>query len=312
MNKSSKIYIAGHKGMVGSAILKRLEKDGYDNILTRTHKELDLTRQKEVEKFFYMEMPEYVFLAAARVGGIVANRENKPSFLYDNIMIAMNVIHSSYLSGVKKLINLGSSCIYPRMAPQPLKEEYLLSGPLEETNDAYAIAKISAIKMCHYYNQKHGTNYLSVMPTNLYGYNDNYDLINSHVLAAMVRKFHEAKQKNTDVVLWGDGSPMREFLFADDLADAVVFLMEKKDACDIGEFVNVGTGKDITIKELANLITSIIGFDGTVHWDSSKPNGTPRKLLDISRLTLLGWRYQVELKDGLRKVYDDYLLREKE
>lgn len=307
MNKSDKIYIAGHRGMVGSAILRLLQKKGYNNLITRTSKELDLRNQADVNAFFISEKPDYVFLAAAKVGGILANRDHKAEFYYDNAMIAQNVIHASWKHNVKKLMNLGSSCIYPKLAPQPMKEEYLLTGPLEDTNDAYAIAKIAAIKMCHYYNSQYGSDFLSVMPTNLYGINDNYDLESSHVLPAMIRKFHEAKINGADSVqLWGDGSPYREFLFADDLADAVVFLMENKNAADLGEFVNVGTGKDLSIKDLAETIKSIIGFEGEIIWDTSKPNGTPRKLLDVSRLRELGWEYKTSLAEGLVSTYNAY------
>lgn len=307
MNKSDSIYVAGHRGMVGSAILRLLQKKGYSNIITRTHKELDLTRQQDVEDFFSKNQIDFVFLSAARVGGIMANSTHKAEFYYQNAMIAQNVIHSSWKNNIKKLLNLGSSCIYPKLAEQPLKEESLLTGALEETNDAYAIAKISAIKMCRYYNEQYGTNYLSVMPTNLYGEADNYDLTTSHVLPAMIRKFHEAKLNNSNVQLWGDGSPLREFLYADDLADAVVFLMENKDANEVGEFVNIGTGKDCSIKELSNIIADIIGFNGEVNWDTTKPNGTPRKLLDVSALEKMGWIASTSLKDGIQKSYNWYL-----
>ncbi len=306
MNKNSRIYVAGHRGMVGSAIIRLLEDSGYTNIITRSHKELDLTRQAEVESFFETEKPDYVFLAAAKVGGIMANSVSKAQFFYDNAMIALNVIHAAYKSGVKKLMNLGSSCIFPKLAPQPLKEEYLLTGPLEETNDAYAVAKISAIKMCRYYNEQYGTNFLSVMPTNLYGENDNFDLETSHVFPAMLRKIHEAKQTEGPVKLWGDGSPLREFLYADDLADAIIFLMENTDWQDIGDFVNVGTGKDISIKDLAFLMAEIIGYKGSFSWDTSKPNGTPRKLLDVSRLSALGWMAKTSLREGIEKTYRWY------
>jgi len=306
MNKDAKIYVAGHRGMVGSAIIRLLEDKGYTNIVTRTHKELDLTRQADVEEFFDLEKPAYVFLAAAKVGGIMANSTSKALFFYDNAMIALNVIHAAYRSGVKKLMNLGSSCIFPRLAPQPLKEEYLLTGPLEETNDAYAVAKISAIKMCRYYNEQYGTNFLSVMPTNLYGKNDNFDLETSHVFPAMLRKIHEAKQTGGPVQLWGDGSPLREFLYADDLADAVVFLMDNADWQDTGDFVNVGTGKDISIKDLAHLMADIIGYKGSFSWDTTKPNGTPRKLLDVSRLSAFGWTAKTPLKEGIEKTYRWY------
>lgn len=307
MNKSAKIYVAGHRGMVGSALVRKLEADGYHNIITRTSKELDLRNQAQVTAFFAEEKPVYVFLAAAKVGGILANRDYKADFFYDNAMIALNVIHAAYVYGVKKLVNLGSSCIYPKLAPQPLKEDYLLTGPLESTNDAYAIAKISAIKMCAYYNQQYGTNFISVMPTNLFGYNDNYDLKSSHVLPAMIRKFHEANATGGSVTLWGDGSPLREFMFADDLADAIVYLMEKKDSAHIGEFVNVGTGKDISIKELAETIADVVGFKGDVSWDTNKPNGTPRKLMDVGRLNSLGWNKPTPFKDALELVYKDFI-----
>lgn len=307
MNKDSKIYVAGHRGMVGSAIVRLLKEKGYNNIVTKTHNELDLTRQAAVEKFFEQEKPEYVFLAAAKVGGIMANSTSKAQFFYDNAMIALNVIHASYKTEVKKLMNLGSSCIYPKLSPQPLKEEYLLTGPLEETNDAYAVAKISAIKMCRFYNEQYGTNYLSVMPTNLYGINDNFDLVSSHVFPAMIRKIHEAKENGGPVALWGDGSPLREFLYADDLADAVLFLMENKDWQDLGDFVNVGTGKDISIKDLAHLMAEIIGYTGDFTWDTTKPNGTPRKLLDVSKLNNLGWSAKISLKEGIERTYQWYL-----
>lgn len=306
MNKSARIFVAGHNGMVGSAIVRLLQEQGYTDLITRTSGELDLRNQAAVNEFFAHEKPEYVFLAAAKVGGILANRDNKAAFFYDNATIAINVIHAAYTAGVKKLINLGSSCIYPKHAAQPLKEEYLLTGALEDTNDAYAIAKISAIKMCAYYNQQYGTDFISVMPTNLFGYNDNYDLQSSHVLPAMIRKFHEAKINHSNVTLWGDGSPLREFLFADDLANAIVYLMQNKSAADIGEFVNVGTGKDISIKELAETIARVVGFNSDIIWDSSKPNGTPRKLLDVSRLTSLGWTSKIPFIDGIKLAYDDF------
>ena len=306
MNKKDKIYIAGHRGMAGSAIMRKLRQKGYTNLLYRTHSELDLTRQEEVEHFFKTEKPDYVFLAAAKVGGIVANSTYPADFIYINTMIAANIIHTAYKTGVKKLLNLGSSCIYPKLAPQPLKEEYLLTGPLEETNEAYAIAKIAAIRLCKHYNDQYGTNFISLMPTNLYGPGDNYDLETSHVLAALIRKFHEGKVHGGPVVLWGDGSPRREFLYSDDLADAAVYLMENKDYKDIGEFVNVGTGKDMPIKDLAELVAGIVGYEGKIEWDTSKPNGTPRKLLDVSRLSSLGWHYTTPLSEGIHKTYEEY------
>ncbi|MCF7939492.1 MAG: GDP-L-fucose synthase [Spirochaetales bacterium] len=307
MNKLDKIYVAGHRGMVGSSIVRALEAQGYNNLVVRTSTELDLTKQSEVEAFFDAERPDYVFLAAAKVGGIIANSTYPAEFIYKNTMIASNVIHSAYLYGVKKLLNLGSSCIYPKHAPQPLKEESLLTGPLEESNEAYAVAKIAAIRMCKHYNQQYGTNYISLMPTNLYGPGDNYDLETSHVLPALLRKFHEAKENGGPVVLWGDGTPLREFLYSDDLADAAVYLMNTANYSDIGEFVNVGTGKDISIKELANLIAGIVGYEGEIKWDTSKPNGTPRKLLDVSRLNELGWKSTVDIEEGICKVYEKYV-----
>ena len=306
-NRLAKIYIAGHRGLVGSAIVRKLKKEGYNNLVVRSHSELDLTRQEDVEAFFEKERPEYVFLAAARVGGILANSTYKAEFIYDNIMIAANVINTSYKYGVKKLLNLGSSCIYPKHAPQPMKEEYLLSGKLEPTNEPYAIAKIAAIKLCRYYNEQYGTNFISVMPTNLYGPNDNFDLKTSHVLPALIRKFHDAKVEGKDkVVLWGTGTPRREFLYVDDLADACLHLMQDYDARDIGEFVNIGTGEDITIKELAELIASIVGFRGDIVWDRDKPDGTPQKLLDVSRINKMGWKARTGLKQGIIQTYDWY------
>jgi len=313
MNKHDKIYIAGHNGLVGSAILRKLKSEGYDNIITKTHKELDLINQAAVEQFFLDNKPDYVFLAAAKVGGIGANSHYPADFIYNNTMIGFNVVNSAYKYGVKKLLNLGSSCIYPKMAPQPLKEEYLLSGPLEPTNDAYAVAKIAVIKLCNSYNVQHGTNFISVMPTNLYGPGDTYDMENGHVLPAMIKKFHEAKTNGTDkVTLWGDGSPYREFLFSDDLAEAVMFLMNTKNACEIGELVNIGTGKDLTIKELAEIIKNIVYSDKpkrscVIEWDISKPNGTPRKLLNVEKLSSLGWQAKTNLNDGIIIAYKDYL-----
>ena len=308
MNASSKIYIAGHNGLVGSAIFRRLRSGGYTNIITRTSGELDLTRQAEVEKFFREEQPEYVFLAAAKVGGILANSTFKAEFIYRNLMIASNVIHAAYLCKTKKLLNLGSSCIYPKFAPQPMKEEYLLSGLLEPTNEPYAVAKIAAIKLCRYYNEQYGTNFISVMPTNLYGPKDNFDLSSSHVLPAMIRKFHEAKRASADSVeLWGTGSPFREFLYVEDLGDASVFLMEKFHYSEIGELINIGTGDDITIRDLAMMIRNLVGFSGEIKWDSTKPDGTPKKLLDVSRIKSLGWEPATSLAEGLRETYEWYL-----
>ncbi|NOY39729.1 MAG: GDP-L-fucose synthase, partial [Nitrospirae bacterium] len=294
MHKSSRIYVAGHRGLVGSAIVRRLQSEGYTDIITRTHSELDLVRQVEVEEFFKKERPEYVFLAAAKVGGIVANNTYPAEFIYTNLMIQTCILHAAYLSGVKKLVFLGSSCIYPKFAPQPMKEEYLLTGELEPTNEPYAVAKIAGIKMCQAYNRQYGTSFISVMPTNLYGPNDNFDLENSHVLPAMIRKFHEAKAIDSNskpVVLWGTGSPRREFLHVDDLADACLFLMENYDinpGIDPA-LINIGTGKDITIKELAGLIKETVGFNGSITWDTTRPDGTPRKLLDVTKLKSLGW-----------------------
>lgn len=306
MDKNSKIYVAGHRGMVGSAILRKLKREGYQNLLYFTSKEVDLRDQRAVEKLFETKKPEYVFLAAAKVGGILANSEYPADFLYDNLMIQNNVIHYSHKYRVKKLLFLGSSCIYPKMAPQPLKEEYLLTGPLEPTNDAYAIAKITGIMMCRKYHKQYGDNFISAMPTNLYGPGDNYDLKGSHVLPAMLRKFHEAKLGNTpSVTVWGTGAPLREFLHADDLADALYFLMQHYDQ---PEFVNVGTGKDISIRELAGLVKKITGYKGDIVFDTSMPDGTPRKLLDVSRLTTLGWTPKIGFEDGIRSVYEDKFL----
>ena len=304
MNKKSKIYIAGHRGMVGSAIHRKLLGMGYTNIITRTSTELDLRIQETVNEFFEMERPDYVFLAAAKVGGIMANNLYRADFLYENLMIQSNVIHSAYATGVKKLLFLGSSCIYPKLAPQPMKEEYLLTGLLEHTNEPYAIAKIAGIKMCDAYRAQYGCNFISVMPTNLYGPNDNYDLQNAHVLPTLIRKFHEAKQNGDPAVtIWGTGKPMREFLHADDLASACVYLMDNYSEEGL---VNIGTGIDITITDLAMLIKEIVGYDGALVYDHTKPDGTPRKLMDVSKLTNLGWKYSIELKDGLKQVYNDY------
>jgi GDP-L-fucose synthase len=302
MDKKSRIYVAGHRGMVGSALLRKLQKEGFENIITRTSSELDLTRQYDVEKFFEENRPDYVFLAAAKVGGILANNTYRADFIYKNLMIEANVIHASYLYGVKKLLFLGSSCIYPKMVPQPMKEEYLLTGPLEYTNEPYAIAKITGIKLCENYRKQYGCNFISVMPTNLYGPNDNYDLQNSHVLPALLRKFHTAKIKGLPYVeIWGTGTPKREFLHVDDLADACLFLMEKYDG-DL--WLNVGTGKDISIKDLALMIKEIVGYEGELKFDTTKPDGTPRKLLDVSRIHALGWKHKIELDTGIRMVYE--------
>ncbi|MGC9070397.1 MAG: GDP-L-fucose synthase family protein [Elusimicrobiales bacterium] len=349
MEKTSKIYIAGHRGLVGSNILQRLKDKGYNNFVLRTKEELDIRRQSDTEKLFDLERPEYVFLSAAKVGGILANNTYKAEFIYDNLAISLNIIHSSYKYGVKKLLNLGSSCIYPKMAPQPIKEEYLLTGYLEPTNEAYAVAKIAAIKLCRYYNEQYGTNYISVMPTNLYGRGDNYNLETAHVLPSLMRKFHLAKllsKKDYDgivndikqnplgfglderinlkdeksikqtlnqlgiyseyVVMWGSGNVYREFLYVEDLADACIFLMENYDYKDIGELINIGTGEDLKLKDLARMIKDIVGFDGEIKHDLSKPDGTPRKLLDVSRLFKLGWRPKITLEEGIKKAYREY------
>jgi GDP-L-fucose synthase len=349
MKNNSKIYIAGHTGLVGSAIIRKLTEKGYTNLLTKDYPSLDLSRQNDVEEFFLKEKPEYVYLAAARVGGILANNTYKADFIYDNLAIAMNVIHSAYKSGVKKLLNLGSSCIYPKLAQQPLKEEYLLGGYLEPTNEPYAIAKIAAIKLCRYFNEQHGTNFISLMPTNLYGQNDNFNLETAHVLPSFIRKFYlakllaekkydlirkdigrfrlgfnldvELKKENDEsiirvlnklgisaeaVTLWGTGSPFREFLYVDDLADAAVYLMENYEYKDIGELVNVGTGVDSTIRDIATTIKNVVGFSSEIKWDSSKPDGTPKKLLDVSRLEKLNWKAKISLQDGIRRAIDWY------
>lgn len=305
MNKDSKIYVAGHRGLVGSAIVRNLEERGYTNIIYRTHKELDLTRQVEVEKFFEEEKPEYVFLAAAKVGGIHANNTRPAEFIYDNLMIESNIIHSAYKFGVKKLLFLGSSCIYPKFANQPIKEEYLLTGELEPTNEAYAIAKITGIELCKFYRKQYGCDFISAMPTNLYGINDNFDLETSHVLPALIRKFHEAKINNQEeVIMWGTGKPLREFMYVDDLADALVHLMlNYSDEIH----VNMGTGKDLSIGELAQIVKEVVGYEGKIVNDLSKPDGTPRKLLDVSRLEATGWKYKTELREGIEKVYKWYL-----
>jgi len=310
MNEGSKIYVAGHTGLVGSAMVRELNRMGYENIVVRDLAELDLTDQAAVDKFFEREKPDYVFLCAAKVGGILANSTYPAEFLYINLMIASHVIHASYKHGVKKLLNLGSSCIYPRLAPQPLKEEALLTGPLEPTNEPYAIAKIAAIKLCRYYNEQYGTRFISVMPTNLYGPNDNFDLETSHVLPALIRRFHEAQEQGSPrVTLWGTGSPRREFLHADDLAGACVFLMEECEPKQIGEFINIGSGKDLTIRELAKVVRDVVGYTGAISWDDSKPDGTPQKLLDVSRMNALGWKAKIGLREGIRRTYEWYRKR---
>lgn len=305
MEKEAKIYVAGHRGMVGSAIVRCLESQGYHNIVTRTSKELDLRRQEQVEKFFAEEKPDYVFLAAAKVGGIMANNLHPADFMYDNMILEMNVIKAAYDNQVKKLMFLGSSCIYPRMAPQPMPESCLLTSSLEQTNEAYALAKISGLKYCEYLNRQYHTDYISVMPTNLYGPNDNYHPEHSHVLPALIRRFHEAKESGApSVTIWGTGTPLREFLYVDDLADACVFLMNTYSG---NETVNLGTGKELTIKELAETVKRVVGYEGSIEFDTSKPDGTPRKLLDVSKLERLGWKYKTELEDGIRLSYDDFL-----
>lgn len=305
MEKGSKIYVAGHRGMVGSAIVRELERQGYTNIITRTHQELDLLRQEEVERFFMEEKPEYVFLAAAKVGGIIANQSALADFMYDNMMLEMNVIHSAWKNGCKKLEFLGSSCIYPKFAPQPMPESCLLTSALEPTNEAYALAKISGLKYCEYLNRQYGTDYISLMPTNLYGPNDNYHPEHSHVLPALIRRFHEAKEQGLDsVICWGDGSPMREFLYVDDLANLCVFLMNHYSG---NETVNAGSGKELSIKELTEKVARIVGYEGKIMWDPTRPNGTPRKLLDVSKAKALGWEAKVGLDEGIRLAYEDFL-----
>jgi len=305
MQKDSKIYVAGHRGMVGSAIVRELERQGYTNIITRTHGELDLTNQQAVNDFFAAEKPEYVFLAAAKVGGIVANATSPADFMYDNMMLEMNVINAAWRNGCRKLEFLGSSCIYPRMAPQPMPESCLLTSELEKTNEAYALAKISGLKYCEYLNRQYGTDYISVMPTNLYGPNDNYHPEHSHVLPALIRRFHEAKVAGAEsVTCWGDGSPLREFLYVDDLANLCVFLMNNYSG---NETVNAGTGKELTIKELTELVASVVGYKGRIEWDTTRPTGTPRKLLNVDKARELGWTYRTELADGIRLAYEDFL-----
>ena len=305
MEKNSKIYVAGHRGMVGSAIVRELQRQGYTNLVLRTHRELDLTRQTDVEAFFEQEKPEYVFLAAAKVGGIVANQSALADFMYENMILEMNVIHAAWKNGCRKLEFLGSSCIYPRLAPQPMPESCLLAGALEKTNEAYALAKISGLKYCEFLNRQYGTDFISVMPTNLYGPNDNYHPEHSLVLPALIRRFHEAKESGAEsVVCWGDGSPLREFLYVDDLANLCVFLMNHYSG---NETVNAGTGKELSIKALTQLVAKVVGYKGRIEWDTTRPNGTPRKLLDVSKATALGWTYKTELEDGIRLAYEDFL-----
>jgi GDP-L-fucose synthase len=308
MNRDARIFIAGHTGLVGSAVTRKLVSEGYANLITRSYPDIDLVNQGDVESFFSLEKPEYVFLCAAKVGGILANSTYPAEFIYVNLMIAANIIHASHRHGVKKILNLGSSCIYPKMAPQPLREEYLLTGPLEPTNEPYAIAKIAAIKLCRYYNEQYGTDYISVMPTNLYGPEDNFDLETSHVMPALIRRFHEAREQGMpSVTLWGTGKPRREFMHVDDLASALLHLMRGYEARTVGEFVNIGTGRDLTIRELAEAIREIVGYQGEIRWDSSKPDGTPQKLLDLGRIEKLGWRAGIGLHDGIRDTYAWYL-----
>jgi GDP-L-fucose synthase len=303
MNKNSKIYVAGHRGMVGSAIVRKLKAEGFSNLVLKTSKELDLRDQKAVEAFFQTEKPEYVFLAAAKVGGIVANNVYRGEFIYENLMIQSNVIHHAHVIGVKKLLFLGSSCIYPKMCPQPIKEEYLLSGYLENTNEPYAIAKIAGLKTAESYRKQYGSNFISAMPTNLYGPNDNYDLQNSHVLPALIRKFHDAKANNIpSVEIWGTGSPMREFLHVDDLADASVYLMQNYEG---DQHVNVGTGEDISIKDLALMVKELVGYPGELKFNTDKPDGTPRKLLDVTKIHAIGWKHKINLREGIQKVMDE-------
>lgn len=305
MEKDAKIYVAGHHGMVGSAILRALQAQGYRNFVLRTSKELDLRRQEAVEAFFAAEKPDYVFLAAAKVGGILGNAQSPADFMYDNMILEMNVLHAAWQSGVKKLLFLGSSCIYPRMAPQPMKEDCLLTSSLEKTNEAYALAKISGLKYCEYLNRQYGTDFISVMPTNLYGKNDNYHPEHSHVLPALIRRFHEAKVSGAkEVTCWGTGTPLREFLYVDDLADACVFLMNTYSG---NETVNLGTGKELSIKDLTELVAEVVGYEGEIKWDTTKPDGTPRKLLDVSKLEKLGWKYKTGLKEGIEETYRDFL-----
>lgn len=312
MDKNLKIYIAGHRGLVGSAIKREFERQGYTNLLYRTHKELDLLDTKEVTEFFETEKPDWVILSAAKVGGIKGNDTFPVEFFNENMKIQLNVIENSFRNNVKKLCFLGSSCIYPKNAPQPMKEEHLLSSTLEKTNEMYALAKISGLKLCSAYNREYGTNYISVMPCNLYGLNDNYDKENAHVLPMLVRRFHEAKEQNLpQVSVWGTGTPSREFMFADDLAKGVVYLMENKDAHEIGELINIGTGKEVTILELANMIKKVVGYEGEIVFDTTKPDGTMRKLMDVSRINSLGWKAETKLEDGIKIVYNDFLTNDK-
>lgn len=305
MERDAKIYVAGHRGMVGSAIVRELRHQGYTNIITRSHTELDLINQQAVNDFFAVERPKYVFLDAAKVGGIIANSEHLADFMYENIMLEMNVINAAWHNGCRKLEFLGSSCIYPRMAPQPMSETCLLTSELEKTNEAYALAKISGLKYCEYLNRQYGTDYISVMPTNLYGPNDNYHPEHSHVIPALIRRFHEAKEAGiSEVVCWGDGTPLREFLYVDDLANLCVFLMNNYSG---NETVNAGTGKELSIRELTELVAKTVGYEGTIKWDITRPNGTPRKLLDVSKVTALGWTYKTELSDGIKLAYEDFL-----
>jgi len=305
MHKKARIYVAGHRGMVGGAITRYLKQAGYENLILRTSSELDLRNQQSVFDFFAAEKPEYVFLAAAKVGGILANNTYRAEFLYDNLIMESNIIHAAHVNNVKKLLFLGSSCIYPKLAPQPLKEDYLLTGQLEETNEPYAIAKIAGIKLCEAYRDQYGDNFISAMPTNLYGIGDNYHPKNSHVLPALIRRFHEAKENGfPSVTIWGTGTPLREFLYADDLAEACVYLMEHYDG---RQLVNIGTGEDLSIRELAELIKDVVGYEGDLEWDSSKPDGTPRKLMDVSKLHELGWRHSIDLREGIEKAYADFL-----
>ncbi len=308
MEKNAKIFVAGHRGLVGNAIVEKLKGMGFPNLLLRTHAQLDLTKQEDTARFFAQERPKYVFLAAAKVGGILVNSTHPAEFIYQNAMISFNVIHSAYQSGVQKLLNIGSSCIYPRLAPQPIKEESFLTGKLEPTNEGYAIAKIAALRMCQYYNDQYGTNFISAMPSNVYGPNDNFDLATSHVLAALIRKFHDAKVGRRDeVIVWGTGTPRREFMHVNDLADALVFMMEKYNYKEIGEFINVGTGEDHTIKQLAEIARDVIEYPCKITWDTTKPDGMPRKLLDVSRLHSLGWKHKISIRPGIEDTYRWFL-----